>query len=321
MRDPRLDTIRSTALLMIILVHTWSLSGIQEMSDVLSSIYHVLYVSGVPMFIMLSGALVLGGREMSLGEFYTRRFTRLLIPFLFWSGLVYVLSCIAGKYPEVTSLTTALGSYIPRLMTNGINEAYWYVQMIGVLYLITPFLQRSLRLATDRELSMVIAVGIVLMSLAEFVPSLYWNRYISHLLSPLLYYLFGYLIYRIIDTKEKKTILPVGGVLLLIGITGTVLHRNGLTTWIQTASLFTLLLCTPKRPIRVTKTISDYSYATYLSHIVLVGPLYGFMHWDAATAPVWQMALLPISMAVLVLGVCTIAHRIIHRIIRTNSIY
>lgn len=321
MRDPRLDTIRSVAILMIIMVHTWSLSGIQDVSEVLSSIYHVLATNGVPLFIMLSGALVLGGRNMSLREFYTRRFTRLLIPFLFWSGLVYVLSCIVGKYAEVTNITTALYSYIPRLLTNGINEAYWYIQMIGALYLVTPFLQRSLRLASDRELSMVIMAGFVLMGLTEFVPSLYWNRYISNLLYYILYYLFGYLMYRIIEKKESKIILLVGSVLLLVGIAGTVLHRNTLTTWMQSTSLFALLLCLPTYSIPGTKIISKYSYATYLSHIVLVGPIYRLIHWDVTTAPVWQMALLPIATALFILVVCTITHRIIHRIIRTNCIY
>src|SRR3984885_4937243 len=42
----------------------------------------------VPVFVMITGALLLG-REYEIGDFLKKRLTRVVIPFLFWS-LVYI---------------------------------------------------------------------------------------------------------------------------------------------------------------------------------------------------------------------------------------
>ena len=47
----------------------------------------------VPVFVMLSGALLLSsGRQESVGEFYRRRFVRVGIPAAFWVAFYYVFS-------------------------------------------------------------------------------------------------------------------------------------------------------------------------------------------------------------------------------------
>ena len=55
-------------------------------------IYDTLGRFCVPVFVMLSGALLLH-RESSLAQFFSRRFLRIILPFLFWS-VVYALHYI-----------------------------------------------------------------------------------------------------------------------------------------------------------------------------------------------------------------------------------
>src|ERR1700712_776037 len=53
-----------------------------------ANVYNSLVRFAVPVFVMITGALLLY-REYELGDFLKRRLTRVIYPFLFWS-LVYI---------------------------------------------------------------------------------------------------------------------------------------------------------------------------------------------------------------------------------------
>lgn len=150
-----MDWIRSLALLMIITVHTWSLGRVQGY-PLISGIYHAFSYCGVPLFIMVSGALILNRPVNSFRTFYSRRLARILIPFFLWSTLIYGLSAWLGKYDDVHSVTEALRAYPSRLMENRINEAYWFVQMILLLYLLTPMLRWTLERLNKRATTWIL---------------------------------------------------------------------------------------------------------------------------------------------------------------------
>lgn len=196
MHDNRLDNIRSLALLMVIMVHTWSLAGFSHVHQTLAyGLYHVVCDCGVPLFVMLSGALLLGRKPSSAGAFFRRRYTRLLVPFVLWASVVYVLSIVVGLYP-IHSMRDAVCSFIPYLAENKVNEAYWYVAMIAMLYLITPLLNRALAVTSHRTLLGYLVVGVTLLALRNVWPDLYVARYTSAFLPFLLYYLFGHYAYK-----------------------------------------------------------------------------------------------------------------------------
>ena len=65
--------------------------------------YHALVVMGVPLFFMLSGALLLDSQVTSIGHFLTKRFKRLLLPFFLWGTVVYIIAVAMHKYPDVAT--------------------------------------------------------------------------------------------------------------------------------------------------------------------------------------------------------------------------
>lgn len=200
-----LDVLRALAILMVVTVHTWSLAHIDaEAHPVLATCYRLFYQCGVPLFVMISGALQLSAPVRPLGAFYKHRYLRILIPFFIWSAVIYVLSCLAGKYPDIHSLRDGVLCYIPYMLTNRINEAYWFIGLIVALYAITPFLQRALQTCSRSELIGIIACWLVYVIVRRFYPSMYLWEYTSRLTYFLGFYILGYLLYR-----EWSTLLNV----------------------------------------------------------------------------------------------------------------
>jgi surface polysaccharide O-acyltransferase-like enzyme len=104
----------------------------------------------VPVFVMLSGALLLSeGKNESISLFYKKRITKLLIPLLFWSffflGLTYLKGVVENSPPSLLSLCNKLLSGRP-------YYHMWFLYMIIGLYFFTPFLRIMVRNSSKNEL-------------------------------------------------------------------------------------------------------------------------------------------------------------------------
>ena len=241
--------------------------------------YKLFYQCGVPLFVILSGALQLSSPITSFGQYYKKRYIRILVPFVFWSIIVYILSCFIGKYEDVHSLWEGLTHYIPFLLTNRINEAYWFMGLIIVLYGITPFLQRALTPCSRKDLIIICLCWLCFIMIRRFFPGLYLLEYSSRLTYFLGFYILGYLLYR-----EY----------------GEIWH--------------------PRSNI-VIEAISNSSFMTYLMHMIFITPLYTIIGFNGAQAPLWQCALLPISVSLVVVTVCTIMAVIGKKLLPTTHTY
>lgn len=279
-RNTLLDWLRALAILMIVTVHTWSLSHIDSSEhSVLAICYRLFYQCGVPLFVMISGALQLSSPITSFGQYYKKRYIRILVPFVFWSIIVYILSCFIGKYEDVHSLWEGLTHYIPFLLTNRINEAYWFMGLIIVLYGITPFLQRALAPCSRKELIIICLGWLCFVITRKFFPSFYLLEYSSRLTYFLGFYILGYFLYR--EWGEA---------------------------WQPSSN-------------KIIDTVSNSSYMTYLMHMIFITPLYTIIGFNGAQAPLWQCALLPITVSLVVVTVCTIMAVIGKRLLPTTHTY
>ncbi len=314
-RDSRLDWIRSIALLMIITVHTWSLGRVQSY-PLISGIYHAFSDCGVPLFVMVSGALILNRPIDSLRTFYSRRLIRILIPFFLWSALVYCLSAWLGKYEDVHSLTEALRAYPSRLMENRINEAYWFVQMILLLYILTPMLRGTLKRVNIRMVGWILVAWWGAVELCSLFPDWYWvHNFTSLTLRFVGYYVLGYYLYNTTGQwKWNKHLLLIP---MLIGFVGCTLVNTPAIIGCRimlVASLFAWLCLCATRSCRIVRYCSNYSYTIYLIHMVMIPPIYTLLHYDS-DATVLQSALVPIatSFAVTVIGmmVCYVLEKVL----------
>ena len=276
----------------------------------------------VPVFLMLSGATLLV-KEYKLGEFYKRRFARVLIPFLFWMVVYWVYRWAMLKAWQQPHEPLAILTWAVKLfLKEGISKHFWYVYMIVFIYLFVPFLGKGLRKLNLSALSNILLLWVVLTFAFKSVPlNMYgWSEgFGSKLLGYFLY--IGYLVlgYYLaqIPVSSQKIRFPVVVIYLLTVIVSAVTtyffsqkaHRIDLSmysylsvnTIIQSIAFFMSIKDNEVKNRYlsfVQSTISSYSYGIYLVHIMIIGILFqNGIYWNL-TNPLFSLPLLAIGVLV-----------------------
>jgi surface polysaccharide O-acyltransferase-like enzyme len=88
-----INNLRLIAMFAVIVLHTaspllFAYKGTSLQGWLVGDIYNALVRFAVPVFVMITGALLFH-REYELGDFLKKRIGRLILPFFFWS-LVYI---------------------------------------------------------------------------------------------------------------------------------------------------------------------------------------------------------------------------------------
>jgi len=149
----------------------------------------------VPIFVMLSGALLLGRRGESTRDFFTRRVRRLAIPLVAWStAYIAFRAWRRGGWPS--------WEWIGDHLLHGRPEYHmWYVYMTLGLYVLTPLLRHLVGRADRRALvgaaSLAMATAIVHRGLVSFGSLPAFDPSVFSMYAPFLgYYLAGYALVR-----------------------------------------------------------------------------------------------------------------------------
>ena len=126
-----LDYLRVIGIFGVLLNHistNW-ISGV-SLNSLIAIFYNSVGRVGVPIFLMLTGVLLLNNK-LPIKDFIKRRYPRVIIPFLFWMGL-FILYRFFVLDPSLLSqnpMRTAIVSFF---------TSRWYVWMILGVYLIIP---------------------------------------------------------------------------------------------------------------------------------------------------------------------------------------
>ncbi len=98
----------------------------------------------VPLFVMLSGFLLLG-KDYELGYFLKRRFSRVVIPSLFWMVLYSYYNFRSKGVPA--NLAEAIKGIVER----PVHYHLWFIYLIIGLYMVYPILRPWVRTAKERD--------------------------------------------------------------------------------------------------------------------------------------------------------------------------
>lgn len=284
-RDSRYDLIRSIAIIMIVLIH--SMGMITGAAPVGWSPVRVEYAflktlisPGVHLFILLSGALLLGKQE-PVRDFYRKRLRRILLPFLLWSAVVYVLT---GLMTEGFEWKRCLPDFGWKLLTNGIHGTYWFVYMILGLYLITPLLQRICR--TKAGCTSLLLLSIAVYGVFFTFPAL--SRFSSYF-SCLLDYVAGFWLVRYL--RKSRPLISLAAVVLVLSFLGeffrNVLTENVFPFEILLAAAFFVLIAHSAREPRLSpafQLMGDCSLGIYLSHCICISAFTRVAMWAGIPA-------------------------------------
>jgi len=191
-----LDNSRIIAIFAVIFLH--SAAGVLVENDIgttswwMGNIYDSLVSWCVPVFVMISGALLLNpDKKEDLNTFYRKRLSRVFIPFIFWSIFFLIIRCAANcKLPTMKYLATNILSGKP-------YYHMWFLYMIMILYLFTPFLRKIVAGSSRREITILVVLSFTVSALnaiAGVVFSIESKLFINWFLPYIPYFFLGYLI-------------------------------------------------------------------------------------------------------------------------------
>ena len=99
------DALRAIAILCVVLLHvtghlgemmSYNISSIYSFSGAFETFANNFFRIGIALFLMISGALLLG-RDWDIKGFFSKRIPRIAKPFIFWS-IVFSILLISASY-------------------------------------------------------------------------------------------------------------------------------------------------------------------------------------------------------------------------------
>lgn len=211
------DCIRIIAIFLVIAVHLSYLPQKAGPSDILNLIYFAVAKTSIPLFVILSGALLLGKKESS-SDFFSKRIKRLLSPWIFWTVIFMI---IKPDYPfEINNLFSIFAAFTATL------QSFWFLPMIFSLYLLTPFLRSLVQNLKSKEMLYFILLWFGAVSLLPYLndslafPLHVDNGLVRQTINYLGYYLFGYYIISI----KTEYFLQKGIFIFLTGLVWVLLQ-------------------------------------------------------------------------------------------------
>ena len=185
-----------------------------------ANIIECCFYFAVPIFVMISGALLLDYRsKYSTSVFMKKRFTKTVIPFLFWS-------LVSGIYISIMTNQPFDANPI-EIMKNILNtdyfEIYWFFISLFALYLSIPLLSAVSDKVQVYNQSCII--GIVTISILPFIFSVFglgeWPVKPPVFCTYAIYLLLGYVLANVEITKKHRVIIYI------LGLVGLSLHFFG----------------------------------------------------------------------------------------------
>lgn len=324
------DVIRVLAIFLVIQIHTSSfLAGYDAYNSLLKNVLSI----SVPLFVMLSGSLLLGKAE-SYDSFFHKRIFKLLFIWLIWT-LIYMIYNFYFHNDMISKEFFQNGyadiSHWVKFYLQYFLSVLWFIPMIFGIYLLTPFIRKLVTNFSKSDMQYFLVLWFTGFSVLPYVfnnPVFpIWNP--SFVMAPIQfsgYFVLGYLIYKKNLFASWPLRLVVLGIFLPILISmipvGNYYISNLTTgflspgTVISALMLFTLiyrLLEAKEKYIsskhrKVMEISAQSVFGVYLIHGILLDLSYGLL--NTVFRQTNTLAFSAMFFFLLCLGVVIIARRL-----------
>ena len=289
------DFLRVFSMLGVIIMHLSSayLQSPANRGWKLLVIPNSVFFVAVPVFFMISGALILSSPETSDPASLKRRIPRLVIPLLLWSACTLILDNLAAF---IHTGSFDMAGYIKELGSIFLHEAappYWFMYYLIPLYLLSPALKAMAENLSDkgwRWLGALVLIVVLYKTVMAFLPDASAKADIPERLfilsGCLAYFFFGYRL-RTAEIQIKNGVL-LAVILIDTAVisAGTIfLSKNG--EFVQTFQTYNLvftailavsvfLLAKQNEALlsdgakKVFAFLSKRSYGVYLIHVPVI---------------------------------------------------
>ena len=180
-----------------------------------SSIFYSLTRSGVLLFVLVSGLLLLD-RPQSIDKI-PHRIKRVMIPYIFWLFLYYLKMIFFDHTMVVNSMQEFILQFIDCIFNPGyISIEFWYIYMIIGFYLALPILYKWISNADEREIQYFLVLSFVILVLNYFNTHMMLLEYINMFSGYLGYFVLGYYLHKK-DSKYTNS-FTLGLIIFIIGV-------------------------------------------------------------------------------------------------------
>ena len=328
-----MDLIRTFAIVLVIVLHasTETVTVFNQMSPEgvtlwwTTNIYDSLARPAVPLFIMLSGMLLLQPAKLneSLGVFFKKRLNRIALPFVFW-GIAYF-----AWRAFVNGETLTTNSIVQGVLTGPYNH-FWFLYLIVGLYLLTPVLRVLVAYIKRRTFSFLMIlwfVGTAIVPLLGLFSDYSLNANVFIITGWLGYFLLGaYFLKTRVRPIILYTIMTLGytwtiiGTYLIVGTIGEHVSQffydaASFSMIGASVALFLLLSMVSSHTLeerfprgnRVLRLISQNTIPIYLFHVMVLEALqkgfFGFQISLSTMNPVLEIPLITVTTLLICLAV------------------
>ena len=257
-----------------------------------SNLFACLSTPAVPLFFMMSGALLLKEEKTAdLRLLFRKRIPKVLVPLLTFSTVTFLYSAIRGN---ATGAITGLS----HLLNTPASVPYWFLYALIPMYLISPMLKKMVDGLTDSHWNYMMALWVILTlglyTIRSFVPPEYelvftehWTLNLNMIGGYLGYFLLGAYLERWEKLPSRKVLATVVMGMLVISVLGTRWDTysrlyysdrftNYLTLFTMTLSAAIFLLCKSclrgkEEKGRLLPLLSGLSFSVYLIHPLAIG--------------------------------------------------
>ena len=277
------DLLRAFAIIAVIICHVDHFFGpLTSTTQIIAQMtFHDIGRIGVPIFLMISGALLLNREYPDLTQFLKKRFARIIYPFVFWIILI-----LAQLYYLNYNTTFMWKVFI------GEPSITWYFWVLIGIYLFIPVINSFVKEYGEKGVEYFLAIWFITMILKTFNAYPLWanfdlNLFAGYIGYPLLGY---YLANKKFSISDGKVCI-LGLATLLVSLAVFVYLNYHSSTYISLiyqnvpiifmgAGLFIFIKYLDKlnkfdsiKNNFIGKTINSlslYSYGMYFSHVIVV---------------------------------------------------
>lgn len=339
------DYLRLVATFAVVFIHVaasnWSNVDVNGMQWQIFNIYDSLVRWGVPIFVMISGALFLN-RDVPIKNIYSKYVLRMVIAFVSWSLFYATLTTDTFQHGLIYSLKSHIGT----LVTG--HYHMWFVLMIIGLYMCIPFMKKIVSDETVMKyflkLSFIFAFLIpwllkivndfvghnngMIQKMVTTIDSNLMNMGMSMVLGYTFYFILGYYLDRIELKKNIRMMIYVAGIL---GFIFTVVADAGLSIKTQVANsnyygnfevnvlleviavhtLFKYHTFQNEKINQFVVVLSKFGFGAYLIHTFIIESMASILHFDTLSMNAWiSVPLISIIVFIVSMGISAVLNHI-----------
>jgi peptidoglycan/LPS O-acetylase OafA/YrhL len=319
-RELSFDALRGAAIIAVIALHVVYLGGYWSPRFLF---YCQLFDFGVPVFLFTSGYWTAKEPMRSLQDYKTyliKRFTRILIPYFFWSFILL-------GYEVIKTHDVNIYELIFKLLAGRASFPYFFIILIAQFYLMIPLLNYVNR--KPYGVMLVLAVNVIGL-LSRYLSKLcygYWFPSVSLFYSWIIFYEIGLLAggsdSKVFTTKKGRLFILLALVicLLISELEGMIIlskcgnldfaaHALKYSTFMYSAcvifSFLSIRECFHHWP-KLLVTIGKYSFGVYLIHIpvltCVIGVLKGTKIYSSPVPYQLVVGLITLTICLVLIGI------------------